>query len=80
MAPKSKAGQRLAGFVEGLDALAERLGLRWFMDDHGTQNIFFYLQDNSTGKVLHGPFTDICDLEDTLNSLHRADTSPGQLS
>jgi hypothetical protein len=80
MAPKSKAGQRLANFIEGLNALAEGLGLRWFMDGHGSEKLSFYLQSNSTGGVLHGPFDNLCQLEEKLNSLRLAGLKPGQLS
>jgi hypothetical protein len=80
MAPKSEAGRRAAKWIEGLVILADSLGLRWFIDDHGTENLFFYIQDNATGEVCHGPFNSFIELEEKLNSLHLARVAPGQLS
>ncbi|MDO8874476.1 MAG: hypothetical protein Q8M24_15550 [Pseudolabrys sp.] len=73
--PKSKAGQRVANWLEGLHALADSLGLRLDMD--GSKFVIdISLVDASSGKRRYGPFKSLPDVEAKLDWLYRAN---GQL-
>jgi hypothetical protein len=66
--PKSKAGQRFAQHLDGLDTLAASFGLRAVFD--AKPNLPTYLIDARSGKRIHGPFKSLSAAEAKLNLLH----------